>query len=193
MPTAGVHAATASNPGVGSGAVPKGRKKAPLKCKFAELTRCTGSHPPWLGKAFGDKTPEERSRIIEDNKLCLLCLLHSAEEVFYSKTYKTKLVCTKPECKEKHVMWLHDVLKGLLCLKKEQQCKVNLVQGGEGWKTPEESWMDIEEAKDEVYFVNVLLGGAENGTDSDEEMEREIVEAEAAMDASIRRWPKRRE
>jgi hypothetical protein len=38
------------------------------KCKFSEII---GSHPPWLCKAFRNKTPEERSRIIEDNKLCL--------------------------------------------------------------------------------------------------------------------------
>jgi hypothetical protein len=67
-----------------------------------------------LCKAF-----EERSRIIEDNKLCPFCLLHSEEEVCYSKTYKTKPVCTEPECKEQHVKWLHDVLIGLTCLKKE--------------------------------------------------------------------------
>jgi hypothetical protein len=43
---------------------------------------------------------------------------------------------------------------------KEQECKVNLVQGVEGWKTPEESWMDMEEAGDEVYFVYILLGAS---------------------------------
>jgi hypothetical protein len=61
-PTAGVHAATASIEKVG-------QDKLSRKCKFAELTGCTGSHPPWLFKAFGDKTPEERSRIIMDDKL----------------------------------------------------------------------------------------------------------------------------
>ncbi len=130
--------------------MPKGGKKVPLICKFVELTGCTGFHPSWLCKAFRDKTPEERSKIIKDNKLCLFCLLHSSEEVCYSKTYKTKPVCTEPKCKEQHFKWLYDVLKGLPCLKKEQECKVNLVQGGEGWKTPEESWMDMEEARDEV-------------------------------------------
>ncbi len=62
------------------------------------------------------------------------------------------------------------MLKGLPCLKKEQECKVNLVQEGEGWKTPEEYRMDMEDAGNEEYFVNVLLGGVENKTDSDEEM-----------------------
>ncbi len=49
-PSAGVHAATVS------------RRQA--------LTR----FPPWLCKAFGDKSPEERNRIITDNKLCLFCV-----------------------------------------------------------------------------------------------------------------------
>ncbi len=83
-------------------------------------------------KAFGDKTPEERSKIIDSNKLCPFCLLHSAEEVCNLKTYKTKPVCTKLECREQHVKWLHDVLKGLPCLKEGQECKVNLMPGGEG-------------------------------------------------------------
>jgi hypothetical protein len=53
--TAGVHATAASDQGNGGGAMPRGREKAPLKCKFAELTGCTCSHPPLLCKAFGDK------------------------------------------------------------------------------------------------------------------------------------------
>jgi hypothetical protein len=90
------------------------------QCKFAELTGCTGSHPPWLCKAFG----KVRSKIIEDNKLCPICLLHSAEEVCNSKTYKTNLVCTELECKEQHVKWLHDMLKGLPCLKRSRSARL---------------------------------------------------------------------
>ncbi len=81
----------------------KGKGERARKYKFSKITGCTGSHPSWLCKAFGDKAPEERSRIIEDNKLCLFCLLHSAEEVCYSKTYNTKPVCSVPECKELHI------------------------------------------------------------------------------------------
>jgi hypothetical protein len=62
------------------------------------------------------------------------------------------------------------------------------MQGGEGWKTPEESWMDMDEGGDKVYFVNVLL---KDKVDSDEEMEREIEETEAAVEASISRRAKR--
>jgi hypothetical protein len=109
-PLAGLHAMTASSN-------KEIQDKAPRKCKFAELTGCTGFHLPWLCKAFGDKTPEERNRIIVDNKLCPFCLLHSSKEVCYSKTYKTKPVCAEPGCKEQHIKWLQEVLKELPCLK----------------------------------------------------------------------------
>ncbi len=46
-----------------------GGDRLPRKCKFAELTGCSGSHPSWLCKVFGKKTPEDRSRIIADNML----------------------------------------------------------------------------------------------------------------------------
>jgi hypothetical protein len=94
------------------------------------------------------------------------------------------------------------MLKGLPCLKKEQECKVNLVQGGEGWRTPEDSWMDLEDVGDKVYFVNVLLRGEEDEvdqeavadlakTDSDKEMERELAVTEMAIDSNTRRRAKR--
>jgi hypothetical protein len=58
-----------------------------------------------------NQTPEERSKIIMDNKLCPFCLLHSSLEVCYSKTYRMKPICTEPQCKEQHMKWLHEVLK----------------------------------------------------------------------------------
>jgi hypothetical protein len=62
--------------------------------------------------------------------------------------------------------------------------------------------MDLKDAGDEVYFVNVLPGGEEDeagieaGADpakaeSDKEMEKELVRAEAAMDLNIRRRAKK--
>jgi hypothetical protein len=100
----------------------QGLGQGPPEVQNSLLSGCTGSHPPWLCKAFGDKALEERSKIIKDNKLCPFCLLHNAEEVCYSKTYKMKPVCTEPECKEQHIKWLHDILKELPCLKGEQEC-----------------------------------------------------------------------
>jgi hypothetical protein len=89
------------------------------------------------------------------------------------------------------------MLEGLPSLKKEQECKVNLVQGGEGWRTLEDSWMDLEDADEKVYFINVLLRGEEDEvdpeavadlakTDSEKEMERELT-----MELNTRSWAKR--
>jgi hypothetical protein len=61
---------------------PPGR--LPKKSKFAEVLGSSGLHPPWRCGAFGDKKPEERAKIIEDNKLCTFCLLHDKREVCYS-------------------------------------------------------------------------------------------------------------
>jgi hypothetical protein len=80
--------------------------------------------------------------------------------------------------------------------------EVNLMPGGEGWRTPKDSWMDLEDAGDEVYFVNVRLRGEEDkagieaGADpakaeSDKEMERELVRAEAAVDLNIHKRAKK--
>jgi hypothetical protein len=52
-----------------------------------------------------------------------------------------KPVCLEPECKEQHIKWLHNVFKELPCLKGGEECKVNLVQGEDGWRTPEDAWM----------------------------------------------------
>ncbi len=61
-------------------AVAEAMEKAPKKCKFAEVQECTGTHLPWMCKAFGYKAPEERNKIIGDNNLCVFCLLHGTEE-----------------------------------------------------------------------------------------------------------------
>ncbi len=75
---AGVNAATMDIEEKESKATP--RMRGSQKCKFSEITGCTGSNPPWLCKAFRDKTQEEGSRIIEDNKLCPFC--HTAPRRF---------------------------------------------------------------------------------------------------------------
>jgi hypothetical protein len=73
-PAAGVHVALAGGSQVTSG-------RAQKRCKFTDVAGFTGSHSPWLCRAFGDKAPEERSKTIKDNKLCPFCLLHDADEV----------------------------------------------------------------------------------------------------------------
>ncbi len=75
----------------------------PRKCKFAEILDCTGLHPPWQCGAFESKKPEERAKIIKDNKLCSFCLLHDGTEMCYAKVNKTKPACEVPECGGQHV------------------------------------------------------------------------------------------
>jgi hypothetical protein len=91
-----IHVATDADGQVSPGRFPK-------RCKFAHVLNCAGLHPPWRCGAFGDKKPEERAKIIEDNKLCPFCLLHEESEVCYSKLYKTKPGCTETGCKGQHI------------------------------------------------------------------------------------------
>jgi hypothetical protein len=139
----------------------KPRMRGSRKCKFLEITRCTGSHPQWLCKDFRDKTPEKRSRITKDNKLCPFCLLHSAEEICYSGMYKTKPVCPIPECKKLHIEWLHHVMHRL----RARRRNVSTVRECKGWRTPEDLWMDLEAAFKEAFFVNMLVGEEEEMED----------------------------
>ncbi len=93
--------------------------------------------PSMAMQVFGNKNPEEWSRIIEDNMLCPFCLLHGIEEECYLRTYKTKPVCTVPECKELHIEWLHHVLQSLPWKKETTAGSVNIVHEYEGWRVPE--------------------------------------------------------
>jgi hypothetical protein len=145
----------------GNEVAPKFRERAPRKCKFSEITGCTGSHPPSGFQVFRDKTPDETSRINENNKLCPFCLLYRAEEFCYLRTYKTKPVCPVPDCKELHIEWLHHVLHGLPCKKDMSTWSINVVQEHEGWRTQEDSWIDMEAAMEEAFFVNQRTGGGQ--------------------------------
>jgi hypothetical protein len=55
-----------------------------------------------------------------------------------------------------------------------------VVQGGDGWRTPEEAWLEDErEAEEEVLFVNVMQAEV---VDSEEEMADELKRAQVAVD-----------
>jgi hypothetical protein len=176
---AAIHVATAAE-----GQVPPGR--LPKRCKFADVLNCASLHPPWRCGAFGDKKPEERAKIIEDNKLCPICLLHDKSEVCYSKIYKTKPECTEAGCEGQHIQWLHELLKDTTQVKTEG--KVNVVQGQEGWRTPDKAWMEGGEEEEEVLFVNIVQV---EEMDSAEELVEEIGRTEEAIDNRYRRRAKR--
>jgi hypothetical protein len=127
--------------------------RPPKKCRFAEALGCTGIHPRWKCTAFGDIDPDKREKIIEDEKMCPFCLLHSVEDVCYAKLTDTKPACLRPECKGDHIQWLHarhfesrhrnTSTKGTV-----EEGSMNMVEGFEGWRTPDESWLDMEAAED---------------------------------------------
>ncbi len=62
------------------------------------------------------------------------------------------------ESKERHIKWLHEMVKELSCLEKEKDCKVKVVQG-EGWKIPEDTWMEMGYMEEEDVFCKCLTGG----------------------------------
>jgi hypothetical protein len=111
-PSAGVHVALGDN-------IQENPCRAQKRGKIAELAGCTGSNPPWLCKAFRDKAPEERNKIITDNKLCPFCLLHNADEICFFKIIKSKPICKELGCKGQHINWLHKTLKEALARARE--------------------------------------------------------------------------
>jgi hypothetical protein len=175
-PLAGVHVAAVGD----SQAVPG---RTPRSVKFTELAGCTGSHPHGCAKLLGTRPLKRGTKSLWTTS----CLLHSSDEVCFSRTNKMKPVCTEPGCREQHIKWLHEILKELPCLAKGKECKVNVVQGEDRWKTPEYMWMEMEEAGEEVLFVNALQVKEMN---SDEELEAEIARTAVAIDNCFRRRAK---
>jgi hypothetical protein len=105
--------------------------------------------------------------------LCPFCLLHGIEEECYLRTYKTKPVCTVPECIVLHIEWLHHVLQSLPWKNETTAGSVNIVHEYEGWRVPEESWMEMEAAEEEAFFVNILVTEEEEIEDLESIMKEE--------------------
>jgi hypothetical protein len=86
--------------------------------------------------------------------LCPFCLLHDVDEVCYSRVNKTKPICEEAGCKGQHTKWLHEMLKEIPKDIRKAEGMVNVVQGREGWRTPEDTWLEMEDKEEEVFFVN---------------------------------------
>jgi hypothetical protein len=59
---------------------------------------------------------------------------------------KLKPICEEPGCKGQHIKWLRKVLKEIPCKSKKREGKVHVVQEEGGWRAPEDTWMEMEEA-----------------------------------------------
>jgi hypothetical protein len=92
----------------------------------------------------------------------------------------TRLRRGAPKYGGQHALWLHELLKG----KAGQEGQVNIVQGGDGWKTPEEAWMEDDgEAEEEALFVNLMWAETtyleEEAAGGEKETEEEVLPMDA--------------
>jgi hypothetical protein len=103
---------------------------------------CSGLHPPWQCKLFGNIRANEREKIIEDNRLCPFCLLHDRARACGAKERLANPACHILGCKGRHIRKLHELLKDI----HKEENQVHLVQGGDEWEEPEDAWeIDGEE------------------------------------------------
>jgi hypothetical protein len=80
---------------------------------------------------------------------------------------------------------LHELLRDTV----KVEGKVNVVDGKEGWRTPDETWMeDAREEEEEIHFVKVIQV---NRAGSDEELAAEIARTEVAVNDCYRRRARR--
>jgi hypothetical protein len=73
------------------------------RCIFADVLGCSGQHPPWNCKLFGNIRDKEREKIIEDNRICPFCLLHDKAKTCGAKEKQFNPACHAPGCKGKHI------------------------------------------------------------------------------------------
>jgi hypothetical protein len=81
------------------------------------------------------------------------------------------------------------VLHALPCKRETALGSVNVVHRCEGWKTPEDSWMELEAAEEEAFFVNVLMGDEEQMEESesiDGEEEEESIRLEQGLGSQMK-------
>ncbi len=105
-------------------------------CVFKGVMGCTGTHPPWLCKAFGKLPEKEREKLIVDNKLCLFCLLHDKDKLCGAKQRTVSVACMASGCKGRHAQKLHDFLKDVF----REEGRVHVLQEDDEWEESEEAW-----------------------------------------------------
>jgi hypothetical protein len=105
-------------------------------CVFKGVMGCSGTHPPWLCKAFGKLPARERERLIVDNKLCPFCLLHDKDKLCGAKQRTESVACMASGCKGRHEQKLHDFLKDVF----REEGRVHVLQEDDEWEESEEAW-----------------------------------------------------
>jgi hypothetical protein len=105
-------------------------------CVFKGAMGCSGTHPPWLCKAFGKLPAKEREKLIIDNKLCPFCLLHDKDKLCGAKQRTESVACMTSGCKGRHAQKLHDFLKDVF----REEGRVHVLQEDDEWEESEEAW-----------------------------------------------------
>ncbi len=105
-------------------------------CVFKGVMGCSGTHPPWLCKAFGKLPAREREKLIVDNKLCPFCLLHDKDKPCGAKQRAESVACMTAGCKGRHTQKLHDFLKDVF----REEGRVHVLQEDDEWEESEEAW-----------------------------------------------------
>jgi hypothetical protein len=105
-------------------------------CVFKGVMGCTGTHPPWLCKAFGKLPAKEREKLIVDNKLCPFCLLHDKDKPCGAKQRTMSVACMASGCKGRHAQKLHEFLKDVF----REEGRVHVLQEDDEWEESEEAW-----------------------------------------------------
>ncbi len=118
-------------------------------CVFKDVMGCTGTHPPWLCKVFGKLPAKEREKFITDNKLCPFCLLHDKDKSCGAKQRTVSVACTASGCKRRHAQKLHDFLKDVF----QEESRVHVVHGDDGWEESHEAW---ELGEEEAMIVGTV-------------------------------------
>jgi hypothetical protein len=121
--------------------------------------------------------PETKKKALEESNLCMFCLRHSAGSECYERGSDSKPACQTPECEEKHLEKLHEMLAGLdanvnLVAEEEDEEEedgyVNMARADKWeekeyiWCNPDHSWLEMEaeeEIEDEICYVNTLTRG----------------------------------
>jgi hypothetical protein len=123
-------------------------------CILKGVMGCTGTHPPWLCRAFGKLPAKEREKLIVDNKLCPFCLLHDKDIPCGAKQRPVSVACTASGCKGRHAQKLHDFLKDVF----REEGRVHVLQEDDEWEESEEAW-ELGEA--EAMIVGTVHQEAE--------------------------------
>jgi hypothetical protein len=89
---------------------------------------------------------ETKKNALDESKLCTFCLKHAAGSECYDRGLVSKPACQIPECERQHSERLHKMMASL-------NASVNTVEycegNREGWRTPDDSWLEMEAMEEE--------------------------------------------